>query len=142
MTPSDYAAARIKAVRIARGLTATELARRCATLGTPQLTRSVIGDIETGRKGSNRHRRRPVSVDELLTLALALNTPPLWLLVPPDDLDIPYPVTSSESETRRNVANWIRGYGPILPPMPLVGAKRAYYSDVPEEEFVVKPSGR
>jgi len=103
-------------------------------MGAPHLTAPVINDIETGRSKAGA-RRRPVSVSELLAFALALNAPPVYLIVPPDDLDEPYPVTPAASETRRNVAAWIRGTGPMLPRMPLVGDVRKFYAELPEEEF-------
>jgi hypothetical protein len=103
-------------------------------MGAPQLTSPVINDIETGRSKAGA-RRRPVSVSELLAFALALNAPPLYLIVPPDDLDEPYPVTPTETESRANVAAWFTGTGPILPRMPLVGDTRKYYAELPEDQF-------
>ncbi|KSU59643.1 MULTISPECIES: helix-turn-helix domain-containing protein [unclassified Gordonia (in: high G+C Gram-positive bacteria)] len=58
-------------------VTATQLAERTAALGLP-ISRSVISDLETGRK-------RSLDVAELIVLAAALRVPPIQLLYP----DIP-----------------------------------------------------
>ncbi|ULP36546.1 helix-turn-helix domain-containing protein [Mycolicibacterium rufum] len=55
------------------GLTAADLAAR-TSVGKP-MTRAVISDLETGRK-------RTLEISELLTLATALELPPLALLFP------------------------------------------------------------
>ncbi|WP_143831819.1 hypothetical protein [Nocardiopsis sp. CNR-923] len=48
-------------------------------------------------------------MDELLTLAHALNASPVHLLVPPDDDDAPYPVTP-KVRIPRKLARWfVRG---------------------------------
>jgi hypothetical protein len=58
-----------------------ELAARCAELGAGHLTENVIENIESGRRDKQGRRRRDVTVDELLTLAVALNVAPVHLLV-------------------------------------------------------------
>jgi transcriptional regulator with XRE-family HTH domain len=132
--PSDFAAARIRAVRRARGLTVAQLAEQCTQLGAPQLTQAVIDNIETGRRHEDGTRRRHVTVDELLALALALNAPPLYLLIPPDDLEAPYPITSTEVLPRYQVAAWFAGVGPILRAMSSAGDTRLYYAERPLTE--------
>ena len=59
-----------------------QLAARCAEIGAPELTKSVIHTIETGRRDSAGERRRDITVDELLILAAALDAPPPYLLAP------------------------------------------------------------
>jgi len=66
---------RVADCRAKRGLTARELAGRCAALGMPSLTRIVITKLENGR-------REVVSVAELAVLAAALGVTPLLLLHP------------------------------------------------------------
>jgi transcriptional regulator with XRE-family HTH domain len=132
--PSDYAAARIREVRRARGLTIAQLAEHCAQLGAPQLTHAAIDNIETGRRHEDGSRRRHITVDELLALALALNAPPMYLLIPPDDLEAPYPITATEVLPRYQVASWFAGVGPILRPMSSAGDTRLYYSERPLTE--------
>jgi len=85
---SDLVAERVRKLRKERGLTAAELAARCAEAGMPQLTTQVIYKLEGQR--TNR-APRPVTVDEVLVLADALTVPPA-VLVPellqgPGDLD-------------------------------------------------------
>src|SRR5689334_15634159 len=72
---SDLIAAQVKQLRARRGLTVKELASRCAELGGGDLTVNVLTNIEV--------RRRDVSADELLLLALALDVAPTHLLAPP-----------------------------------------------------------
>jgi transcriptional regulator with XRE-family HTH domain len=75
---------RLREARQLRGLTAEGLAERCAQIGAPEITRSVIANIETGRRGPDGRRRREISVDEVLVLAYALQVPPLALVAPRD----------------------------------------------------------
>jgi transcriptional regulator with XRE-family HTH domain len=75
---------RLKEFRQIRGLTAGGLAERCAQIGAPEITRSVIANIETGRRGPDGRRRREISVDEVLVFAYALQVPPLALVAPRD----------------------------------------------------------
>jgi len=63
----------VRTRRAALGLTAAELSDR-TVVGKP-LTRAVISDLETGRKKS-------LEIVELLTLAAALDIPPVLLLFP------------------------------------------------------------
>lgn len=65
----------VKTWRTKRRLSAQRLAERCAELGMPSLTRTVITKLENERKES-------VSTAELLILAQALNVPPAELMFP------------------------------------------------------------
>lgn len=60
--------------RQARGMSAQQLADKCAEVGMP-LQRTVISNIENGRRGN-------VSVAEVLVLAAALEVPPAALIFP------------------------------------------------------------
>src|SRR5690349_18934210 len=95
-------AGQVKQLRRHRGMTAQQLADRCASLGAPGITTNVIANIET--------RRRDVSVDELLMLALALDVAPLHLLTPDGDatvrLAISPTVTVAHAE---DLQQWLRG---------------------------------
>lgn len=72
-TLTERVAGAVRSRRTVLGLTAAELAER-TSVGKP-LTRAVISDLETGRKKS-------LEVSELLTLAAALDIPPILLLFP------------------------------------------------------------
>ena len=72
----------MRLVRQRRAWTARDLAGRCAAIGAPQITHTVITNLETGRPGPDGRRRRDVTVDELLVLAAALDVPPPYLLAP------------------------------------------------------------
>jgi transcriptional regulator with XRE-family HTH domain len=135
-TPSDHTASRIREVRRRRNMTVRDLAARCAELGVPRVTGPVIENIENGRRDDAGRRRRNVTVDELMVIALALNVPPLYLVIPPGDPDALYRITPAEAETRRYVAAWAAGEGPILPRMPKAGEVREYYAELPDEQFM------
>jgi transcriptional regulator with XRE-family HTH domain len=131
--PSDYAASRIREVRRLRGMSVPGLAEQCASLGVPGITKAVIENIENGRRDEAGKRRRNVTVDELMVIALALNCPPLYLLIPPDDQEDLYPITPAEALPRFEVAAWFTGTGPILPRMASAGDTRKYYAEMPYE---------
>jgi transcriptional regulator with XRE-family HTH domain len=119
---SDLVAARIQALRQSRGWSARDLARRCAELGANQLTASVIANIETGRRDASGRRRRDVSVDELLTLALALEVPPLDLIqISAADKPMNVQITPLVSASRDELISWLRGRSAFIPLNPLDG---------------------
>ncbi|MFF5992602.1 helix-turn-helix domain-containing protein [Prauserella flavalba] len=79
---SDTVADQIASWRKRRGLNRDQLAEACAKLGMPELTHAAITNIESGRRNKEGLRRRTVSIDELVVLAVALNVPPVSLIVP------------------------------------------------------------
>jgi transcriptional regulator with XRE-family HTH domain len=129
-TVSDVLAAQIRHWRKQRRLQVADLAARCRELGEGQLTENVIENIESGRRAGGK-RRRDVTVDELLTLAVALNVAPVHLLVPVDDPDAAYPVIGGVLARRFGVRAWIRGIGPIDPD----ADPREFGAAVPRGEF-------
>ena len=72
LSARDVAGCRVAELRRRRGLTGGQLAARCAELGAAHITRSFVANIES--------RRRGLSVDDLLVLALALDLAPVELL--------------------------------------------------------------
>lgn len=125
-TPTQAAAQRMKELRVKRGLTAAQLAGRMTELGIPW-DRSIVANLENGR-------RRSLSVDEMLGLAVALNVAPVHLLVPVDGDSEPYHITPAVATSRFRARAWIRGLS--LPwRLPKVADSRQFYSEVPEEEF-------
>jgi transcriptional regulator with XRE-family HTH domain len=137
MTVSDVVAARVRQIRKRRDWSPADLAGRCAALGAADLTENVIENIES-RSARASKRPRPVTVDELLALAVALNVAPVHLLVPPDDPGRPYEVTSQVRDDRSGVRAWIRGIGPFVDP----GADpRQFYAEVPLDEYYVPAGG-
>lgn len=72
---SQGIAAEVRRHRKARGLSAQQLADRCAELGVDSLPRTVIANLENGRRGN-------VTVAELLVLAEALSVPAAALVFP------------------------------------------------------------
>lgn len=93
-TPSDVVASRVRALRTRRGWSAKELETRCAAVGAKQITAAVIANIETGRRGPGRERRREVTIDEVLALALAFGISPMQLMQPEIDDYVSISVTS------------------------------------------------
>lgn len=123
LSPTQEVARRVQELRRKRGLTAAALAERMTGLGVPW-DRSIVANLES-------KRRRSLSVEELLALALALNVAPVHLMVPPDDPGEPYQVTPTISGTRSLVRQWLRGVAQLDPD----ADRREFLTEVPEAEF-------
>jgi transcriptional regulator with XRE-family HTH domain len=131
--PSDLLARAVKQTRTRRGWSAEELAERCRTLGAADMTPAVLANIETGRRGPDGARRRHVTVDELLVLALALDVAPIHLLLPVDNpVTEKVAVTETMSPSLWEARWWIRGQAPLRGQDP-----RTYFSEVPPDEYHV-----
>lgn len=104
---SDLIAAHLKALRGRRGYTVKELAARCAELGAAELTANVLTNIEV--------RRRDVSSDELLVLALALDVAPAHLITPLAGSPEALAVTPTHVVSAEAARLWIRGEAALLP---------------------------
>jgi transcriptional regulator with XRE-family HTH domain len=104
---SDLIAAQMKQLRALRNLTVKELGARCQELGAIELTANVLTNIEV--------RRRDVSADELLVLALALDVAPTHLLTPPSGATTGLAVTPDVVADAETAALWIRGDAALLP---------------------------
>lgn len=105
---SDFIGRRVREIRDSRGWTAAVLAERCAKVGAPHLTKPVITNIEGGRPGKDGIRRREVTVDEMLALALALEVPPFLLFVPLGQGDA-LQVTGTAEMSTLEAARWVAG---------------------------------
>jgi transcriptional regulator with XRE-family HTH domain len=118
---------RVKELRQKRGWSASALADECAELGMPALNRSVIANLESGR-------RAYVTTDEMLALAYALDVAPIHLLVPlEEDESVEqhrYNVTPGHPMHVPVTRQWIRGE--FCPPG---RDPRIYFSEVPREEW-------
>jgi transcriptional regulator with XRE-family HTH domain len=80
---------RVRELRHRKGWTVLQLAQQCEELGLDRLTVDVITSLELGAERSAR-RRKSVTVDELVGLALALGVSPVHLMV--DDEQEPWTV--------------------------------------------------
>lgn len=134
IAPGAAVSSAVARLRKRQGWTADDLATECARLGMPSLNRSVIANIESGR-------RKSVTVDELCCLAFALDVAPIHLLVPmgddPKDPDL-YEAAPDALLTLEQARLWIRGE--LVPPG---RDPRLYYANVPAEEFeAIKASDR
>lgn len=105
MYASEVVAARIKELRKGRGWTAQQLANRCEEVGAAQVSPAVIANIETGRLRDGQ-RTRMLTVEELLLFALALDVPPLALLLPDAALEVTSDVVLGDP---LHAAMWISG---------------------------------
>jgi transcriptional regulator with XRE-family HTH domain len=74
---SDLAGIGVRQARQRHNWTAKDLADRCAAAGAPQITPTVITNLETRRR-----KTREITLDEVLVLAHVLEVPPLQLVVP------------------------------------------------------------
>ena len=104
---SDLIAAQVKQLRARRNLTVKELAARCQEIGGRDMTANVLTNIEV--------RRRDVSADELLLLALALDVAPVHLLTPAPGATSGLAVTADVVADPETAALWIRGDAALLP---------------------------
>ncbi|MFI5526994.1 helix-turn-helix domain-containing protein [Kitasatospora sp. NPDC051853] len=86
LSVSDAAAIRVRDARKRRGMTTKQLAEACARVGGERLTAPVLANIETGRR-QNGVRRRELTIDELVIVAVALDVSPLHLMGMPDDAE-------------------------------------------------------
>ncbi|WP_457029735.1 helix-turn-helix domain-containing protein [Kitasatospora sp. P5_F3] len=87
LSVSDAAAVRLREARTRRGWTTKQLADACGAAGATKLTAAVLANIETGRRDSDGVRRRELSIDELVVLAVVLDVAPLHLLGLPDSAE-------------------------------------------------------
>ncbi len=125
---SEVVARRVKELRKRHGWTAADLAARCADMGMETLNRSVLANVESGR-------RKYVTIDEVLVLAHVLDVAPLHLFVPTSDAPDDRYTVSPEAwvPTVREARAWVRGEyaGPTDP--------RVYFSEVPRDEWEPQP---
>ncbi|MFJ9523099.1 helix-turn-helix domain-containing protein [Kitasatospora sp. NPDC101801] len=85
LSVSDAAAVRLKEARTRRGWTTKQLADACGAAGAVKLTSAALSNIETGRRDSEGIRKRELSIDELVVLAVVLDIAPVHLLGLPDN---------------------------------------------------------
>jgi transcriptional regulator with XRE-family HTH domain len=102
--PSRVVGRQVKRLRERQGISAQRLADRCAELGAPAINRSVVANIES--------RREAVSVDELMVLAAALNTPPMLLVAPLGD-EQKVAVTPKTVVHPHLLLDWMTGDAPL-----------------------------
>jgi transcriptional regulator with XRE-family HTH domain len=101
--PIGTIAKRVREVRGRRGWTAAQLGEELHKHGVPW-DRFTVSSLESGK-------RKTVTVQELIGLALALDVAPIHLLVPLDDR--PYLLAGSRIENANDVRDWFRGRRPL-----------------------------
>ncbi|MFG1650678.1 helix-turn-helix domain-containing protein [Micromonospora sp. NPDC049275] len=122
-TPGEVVRLRLKEIRKKRRLNPDKAAE---LYGDPAMSTTVLMNIEAGR------RRTPVTVDELMRFAYALDVPPEALLVPGADRRVQ--VTPGVVVDSIRLLRWMRGEEA------LDGTDAAHYEATAAES--VEPSGR
>lgn len=118
---SDVIAERVERLRRRAGLTRQELAERCKQVGADELTDAALANIETGRRDGSGKRRRRITADELLMLAVALQVPVVWLLADPAS-GAPVPIVDGLVEVDPWAAlMWVIGKQQLEPDKPASG---------------------
>lgn len=117
---AQVVARRVREIRDKRGWSAQKLAEKCAEAGAEHLDRDVLANLETGR-------RRNVSIDEVLVLALVLDVAPIHLFIDPASA---FMHVGRWTVAAPVVREWVRGNFP-LPSQD----KRVYRTEVPEYEW-------
>lgn len=72
-SPTDVVVRQVATIRKRKGWSAARLAAQCARVGAPQITESIIANLESGR------RQHGVTVEELVAFARALDVPTVHL---------------------------------------------------------------
>lgn len=121
-TPSRVLGRQMASVRSRRGLTAAQLADRCAGLGAPHIDRSLITKIENSVRG--------VSLDEGIILAAALNIAPVHLIAPMGDDNQEVWITPTLAVPAAAFRAFVRGEAPIPGE-----DDKPYRTEVPDSEW-------
>lgn len=100
----DVAAGNVKRIRSERGWTQAQLAERLAALNYP-IGQPTLAKVEKGN--------RKISVDDAIALAIALNVPPLNLLLP-DRLDAEVSLPGQRRARSLELRRWFDARGPLL----------------------------
>lgn len=106
LTPSEVVGRRVKSLRKSRGWSVRQLVDECHAQGF-EVTSNVIENIEGIHREGREMRRRGVTVDELMALALVLDVSPLALLLPAEQTA--YPITPTVDAPMVQVYQWIIG---------------------------------
>jgi hypothetical protein len=93
----------VERLRKARSMTIYSLSGELSKVGRP-ITASAIAKIEK--------QQRQVTVDDVVALAVVLNTSPISLLLPPEWGDQSLRLTEEHQVTARTAWRWIRGLSP------------------------------
>jgi transcriptional regulator with XRE-family HTH domain len=104
---AETVSANVKRLRTDQNLGLRGLSTKLGAVGRP-LRHTAIDQIEKGE--------RRVDVDDLMALALALDTSPIALLTPPGGSDVMVSVTGVKGEVSIGAfRQWQRGYHSIKP---------------------------
>jgi transcriptional regulator with XRE-family HTH domain len=135
-TVSDLVAERLRGLLKDQGMTVRDLADRCKAVGMPKLTAQALYKL-VGQRARKDRPPRPVTVDELLVLAYALDVNPLYLICGLDDEAVIPVAPQIRPVSAMEVWNWVQG----LSALPGVD-KEAYAMSLPARmraDFVRNP---
>ena len=124
-TPHRVIAARMKELRKRHGWTAEQLAEKLTAVGI-KWDRSIVSNVETGRRAS-------ITVEEMMALAMVLDTSPVHMMVPLEDrraIGDTYAVTKATKTVPSLARRWVRGQMRLGPQ-----DRRLFYSEVPVDEY-------
>jgi transcriptional regulator with XRE-family HTH domain len=130
-TAAQIVGHRVRAIRQARGWSAQQLAYQLseADPSTVLASRDVIANLENGRRPN-------ITVDEVLLLALVLDSSPTTLFLPNGDVRLQVgPLSLSASRAR----DWVVGGGPHSPfqmPLPSQDERRFQLNAITHNEPV------
>lgn len=130
-TVSDLIAERLRGLLADRKMTVRELAGRCEAIGMPKLTAQALYKL-VGQRDRKDRPPRPVTVDELLVLAYALDINPLYLICGlhghEDEDEDEIWLTPERPLQAQDMWNWLMGWQ-VLPGMD----KETYTMSLPPE---------
>ncbi|WP_238427009.1 helix-turn-helix domain-containing protein [Streptomyces adustus] len=121
----------VERIRKARGMTIYSLSGELDKVGRP-IAPSAIAKIE--------RQQRQVPVDDLVALAVVLNTSPAALLLPSVWGDVPVELTSERQVAARTAWRWIRGLSPasdygVIPSEIVVGPDDDSWEDELDRKY-------
>lgn len=122
---TEVIARQVKKLRTEQRLSAQALADLCAKLGSAEINRDVIANLESGR-------RRSVTVAEVAILAFALGVSPSHLMVDHEDSS-PIAVTGRIKPSGRAMRAWLAGRAPLKgqDPRRFAGQAVPWMADLP-----------
>ena len=101
-------AGRVRALRTERGISGATLGAAVRALGLRSWAPATVGKLET-------MRRQSITVQEWLALSVALDVPPVWLLVDPN-ASTAVPIANGVEADPHQALLWLTGRVPLTDP--------------------------
>lgn len=106
---------RVRSLRERTGMSQAELAERMTALGTPWKRATVVNLEKRGTLSTKRGPaagRDSITAQELLTLAVVFDVPPVWLLADPESA-APVPIAEGVELNPWTALLWMTGQQPL-----------------------------